>query len=335
MGLDTAPYDGNIRKHIIVRHGSVEAAPGTRTPEEEKTQMLKKLKGIGLLLITNFLIMITLGVVYVVLANFVLPAFGIDIRGSVDGTILLYAGILGFGGAFISLAFSKQFARAMLDCYQLTEPRTRAEEVVFQTVRELAQRLHVRMPEVWVYDAPDPNAFATGPTKNNAMVAVSTGLLENLKEEEIRSVLAHEMGHVWNGDMFTTTVLAGLMNTFVYFISMWVERFFRERDQAVLGIIAYYVLQIVLGILAMIVINWHSRRREFEADRFSGKAYGPAPMISALQSIQRYVEAAQMEYATHDALATMKISGNTGGLLSLFASHPPIEERIEALRRMA
>src|SRR5947209_11816657 len=145
--------------------------------------MLKNLKGIGLLLIANFLIMITLGVVYVVLANFVLPAFGIDIRGSVDGTILLYAGILGFGGAFISLAFSKQFARDMLDCYQLTEPRTRAEEVVFQTVRELAQRLHVRMPEVWVYDAPDPNAFATGPTKNNAMVAVSTGLLENRSEE--------------------------------------------------------------------------------------------------------------------------------------------------------
>src|SRR5207244_5850854 len=152
MGHDTTPYDGNIRKHIVVRHGSVEATPGTRTPEEEKTQMLKKLKGIGLLLITNFLIMITLGVVYVVLANCVLPAFGIDVRGSVDGTILLYAGILGFGGAFISLAFSKQFARAMLDCYQLTEAGTRAEEVVFQTVRELAQRLHVRMPEVWVYD---------------------------------------------------------------------------------------------------------------------------------------------------------------------------------------
>src|SRR5256712_12097729 len=118
MGLDNAPYDGNIRKHIIVRHGSVEAAPGTRTPEEEKTQMLKKWKGIGILLITNFLIMITLGVVYMVLANFVLPASGSVISGSVDGTVLLYVGPLGFGGAFISLAFSKQFARAILDCYQ-------------------------------------------------------------------------------------------------------------------------------------------------------------------------------------------------------------------------
>lgn len=297
--------------------------------------MLKKLKGIGLLLVANLLISITLYIVFQVLANVVLPAFGIDIRGSVNEYMLLYAGVLGFGGAFVSLAFSKQFARAMLDCYQVTAPKTRQEEVVFQTVRELAQRLHVQMPEVWIFDAPDPNAFATGPTKNNAMVAVSTGLLANLNEEEVRSVLAHEMGHVWNGDMFTTTVLAGLMNTFVYFIAMWVRRMFEARDQAGLGIITSIVLQIVLSILAMIVINWFSRRREFEADRFAGKAYGPAPMISALESIQRYVEAAQVEYSTQDALATMKISGGTGGWMNLFATHPPIEERIAALKRLA
>ena len=298
--------------------------------------MLKKLKGIGLLLIANLLISITLFIVFQVLANVVLPAFGIDIRGSVNEYIMVYAAVLGFGGAFLSLAFSKQMARTMLDdCYQVTEPRTRQEEVVFQTVRELSQRLHIQMPEVWVYNAPDPNAFATGPTKNNAMVAVSTGLLENLNEAEVRSVLAHEMGHVWNGDMFTTTVLAGLMNTFVYFIAMWVQRLFAERDQAVLGFVASIVLQIVLSILAMVVINWHSRRREFEADRFSGKAYGPAPMISALEGIQRHVEAAQVEYSTQDALATMKISGNSGGFMNLFATHPPIEERIAALRRLA
>lgn len=298
--------------------------------------MLKKLKGIGLLLLANLLISITLYIVFQVLANVVLPAFGIDIRGSVNEYMLLYAGVLGFGGAFISLAFSKQFARAMLDeCRQITEPQNRQEEVVFQTVRELAQRLHIEMPEVWIYEAPDPNAFATGPTKNNAMVAVSTGLLENMSEAEARSVLAHEMGHVWNGDMFTTTVLAGLMNTFVYFIAMWVRRLFEERDQAMLGFVVSIVLQIVLSILAMLVINWHSRKREFEADRFAGKAYGPAPMISALESIQRYVEAAQVEYSTQDALATMKISGGTGGWMNLFATHPPIEERIAALRRLA
>ena len=297
--------------------------------------MLKKMKGIGLLLVANILISITLYIVFQVLANVVLPAFGIDIRGSVNEYMLLYAGVLGFGGAFISLAFSKQFARAMLDCSQITEPKTRQEEVVFQTVRELAQRLHIQMPEVWLYDAPDPNAFATGPTKNNAMVAVSTGLLETLNEQEVRSVLAHEMGHVWNGDMFTTTILAGLMNTFVYFIAMWVRRMFEARDQAGFGIVASIVLQIVLSILAMIVINWFSRRREFEADKFSGKAYGPAPMISALESIHRYVETAQAEYASQDALATMKISGSAGGWMNLFATHPPIEERIAALKRLA
>ncbi len=295
--------------------------------------MLKKLKGIGLLLLANVLIFLTLSLTFPLIINVLLPAFGIDIRSSVNQTQLVWAMLIGFGGAFISLALSKQMARAMVGGYQITEPRTRPEEVVFQTVRELSQRLHIRMPEVWIYEAPDPNAFATGPTKNNAMVAVSTGLLENLNEEEVRSVLAHEMGHVWNGDMFTTTVLAGLMNTFVYFISNIIARHLAERNAA-LGLVSYFFLQIVLSFLAMIPICWFSRRREFEADRFAGKAYGPAPMISALQSIQRFVEAAQVEYSTQDALATMKISGGTGGWMNLFATHPPIEERISSLQRI-
>jgi heat shock protein HtpX len=297
--------------------------------------MFKKLKGIGLLIVANLLISITLFIVYQVLANVVLPAFGIDIRGSTNTSILIYAMVLGFGGAFISLLFSKQMARAMIDCRQVTQPTTREEQVVFRTVQELANRLHVKMPEVWLYEAPDPNAFATGPTKNNAMVAVSTGLLENMNEEEVRSVLAHEMGHVWNGDMFTITVLAGLLNTFVYFIAMWVQRLFEERDQAGLGFVISIVLQICLGILAMLVINWYSRRREFEADRFSAKAYGPAPMISALQSIGRFAEIAEKQNAFSDPLATMKISGDTGGWMRLFATHPPIAVRIAALRRFA
>jgi heat shock protein HtpX len=129
-------------------------------------------------------------------------------------------------------------------------------------------------------------------------------------------------------------VLAGLMNTFVYFISSFIARHLAERNAA-LGLVSYFFLQIVLSFLAMIPICWFSRRREFEADRFAGKAYGPAPMISALQSIQRFVEAAQVEYSTKDALATMKISGGTGGWMSLFATHPPIVERIAALQRIA
>ncbi|HZS12324.1 MAG TPA: zinc metalloprotease HtpX, partial [Nitrospirales bacterium] len=190
-------------------------------------------------------------------------------------------------------------------------------------------------PEVWVYESPDPNAFATGPTKNNSMVAVSTGLLENLKEQEVRAVLAHEMGHVYNGDMFTTTVLSGLMNTFVYFIALLARRFFAERDQEGLGIAVSLVLQIVLGILAMIPIMWWSRRREFGADAFSAKVYGRDSMISALHAIERWVTRAQMEPSTNqDPLATFKIAGKSHGMFRLFLSHPPIEERVAALQQV-
>lgn len=296
---------------------------------------MKWLKGIGLLLISNLLIGIALFVVFNVLAYVVLPAFGIDIRGSVNDMMLLYAFVLGMGGAFISLAFSKQMARMMLDCAQIVQPRNHAEQVIYGSVQEIAQRLHIKMPEVWVYDSPDPNAFATGPTKNNAMVAVSTGLLNNLNEKEVQAVLAHEMGHVFNGDMFTTTVLAGLMNTFVYFIAMWVRRIFAERDQAMLGFVVSIVLEIALGILAMLVINWHSRKREFSADAFSAKVYGKDAMIAALQGIDRWMSRAQMEHAPHDALATMKIAGKSGGMLNLFATHPPVEDRIAALQRLS
>jgi len=295
---------------------------------------MKWLKGIGLLLIANILIMVTLSITIPIVINVILPMFGIDVRGSVDLTSLVWAGMFGFGGAFISLAFSKQMARAMLDCQQITQPRSHAEQVVYGSVREIAQRLTITMPEVWVYNSPDPNAFATGPSKNNSMVAVSTGLLENLKEDEVKAVLAHEMGHVYNGDMFATTVLAGLMNTFVYYIAMWVRRFFAERDQAALGFGLSLVLQIIVSILASVVISWFSRRREFGADAFAAKVYGKDSMIGALRAIDRWVNRAQFQYSTQDALATMKISGNTGGFMSLFSTHPPLEVRIAALERL-
>jgi heat shock protein HtpX len=295
---------------------------------------MKWLKGVGLLLIANILIMVTLSITIPIVINMILPMFGIDVRGSVDLTSLVWAAMFGFGGAFISLAFSKQMARAMLDCQQITQPRSHAEQVVYGSVREIAQRLTITMPEVWVYNSPDPNAFATGPSKNNSMVAVSTGLLENLKEDEVKAVLAHEMGHVYNGDMFATTVLAGLMNTFVYYIAMWVRRFFAERDQAALGFGLSLVIQIIVSILASVVISWFSRRREFGADAFAAKVYGKDSMIGALRAIDRWVNRAQFQYSTQDALATMKISGNTGGFMSLFSTHPPLEVRIAALERL-
>jgi len=295
---------------------------------------MKWLKGIGLLLIANILIMVTLSITIPIVINVILPMFGIDVRGSVDLTSLVWAAMFGFGGAFISLAFSKQMARAMLDCQQITQPRSHAEQVVYGSVREIAQRLTITMPEVWVYNSPDPNAFATGPSKNNSMVAVSTGLLENLKEDEVKAVLAHEMGHVYNGDMFATTILAGLMNTFVYYIAMWVRRFFAERDQAALGFGLSLVLQVIVSILASVVISWFSRRREFGADAFAAKVYGKDSMIGALRAIDRWVNRAQFQYSTQDALATMKISGNAGGFMSLFSTHPPLEVRIAALERL-
>ncbi len=294
---------------------------------------MKKLKGIGLLLLSNVLIFITLSITFTILSEMVLPAFGIDLRGSIVHQDLLWAFVLGFGGAFISLAFSKQMARAMLDCRQITQPRHPAELLVYETVQKIANRLDIKMPEVWVYDSPDPNAFATGPSKNNSMVAVSTGLLNNLNEGEVRAVLAHEMGHVYNGDMFTTTILAGLMNTFVYFISRMVYRQVAERNP-MLGFGVYFFLQIVLSILAMIPISWWSRRREFSADKFAANTVGKEHMISALQAIDRWVKQVAYQYQTEDALATMKISGQTRGFMQVFSTHPPIEDRVAALRKL-
>lgn len=304
---------------------------------------MKWLKGIGLFLIANFLIYITLSFTANLLINVVLPAFGIDVRGVFNQQLLVWSLVIGFGGAFISLAFSKQMARAMLSCEQITQPRSHAEHVIYGSVQEIAQRLHMTMPEVWVYDSPDPNAFATGPSKNNSMVAVSTGLLQNLKEDEVKAVLAHEMGHVYNGDMFTTTVLSGLMNTFVYYISNFLAQIVgqphgdREEGNAgnpILAFVVYIFLQVVLSFLAMLVVSWHSRRREFGADAFAAKVYGKGAMISALESINRWVNRAQPDYGTQDPLATFKISGKTSGLMHLFATHPPMEERIAALQRL-
>ena len=303
---------------------------------------MKSLKGIGLLLIANLLIYLTLSITVRVLINVVLPAFGIDVRGAFSQELLVWSLVIGFGGAFISLLFSKQMARAMLDCTQITQPRTKAEQVIYGSVQEIAQRLHITMPEVWVYESVDPNAFATGPTKNNAMVAVSTGLLANLREDEVKAVLAHEMGHVFNGDMFSTTVLAGLMNTFVHYISNFVYQTVaqpqgdREEGQGspILGFAVYIFLQVVLSVLAMLVVSWYSRRREFAADAFSAKVYGKESMINALQGINRWVNRNQFEYSTQDAFATMKISGNTSAFMHLLATHPPIEERVAALQRL-
>ncbi len=299
---------------------------------------MKWSKGIFLLIITNLLIFFTLAITGSILIHVILPNFGIDLRGSVAIHEFAWAMVFGFGGAFISLFMSKWLAKRGMRMQQIVDPSTPKEKIVFNTVRELAQREGVKMPEVWVYWDDVPNAFATGPTRNNAMVAVSSGLAMNLSDAELTAVIAHEMGHVTNGDMMATTLLQGLMNTFVYFFARMISRPIMERNYW-MGFMVYMVLQFLLSILAMIPICWFSRRREFIADAYAARAVGATSMVTALQKIEalshQTLAAAQREEGmSEDALATMKIHGQTKGVAHLFATHPPTEARIAALRAL-
>ncbi len=308
---------------------------------------MRAFKGIFMLILTNLLVFLTLIISGNILIYFVLPAFGIDLRGSITSMQFGWAMVFGFGGAFISLLLSKPMAKRMYRMQQVTEPSTPKERLVYNTVQELAQRDGVKMPEVWVYLDETPNAFATGPGRNRSMVAVSSGLVNNLRDDEVKSVLAHEMGHVSGGDMVATTLLQGLMNTFVYFLAGIIARMVASagsRDgqmNFMLYFMVNMVLQILFSILAMVVVMWHSRRREFRADAHAAKHYGPEPMIRALQKIEAIAlrtepaeEPSGGGLAPQDALATMKIHGRPGKFSSLFASHPPTKARIVALRRI-
>ncbi len=293
---------------------------------------MRSFKGIGLLIITNLLIMFTLIISGNILINFILPQFGIDLRGSVATHEFAWALVFGFGGAFISLFMSKWLAKRGMRMQQVITPSTPKEKLVFDTVKQLAEREGIKMPEVWVYWDDAPNAFATGPTRNNAMIAVSSGLAMSMSDDELKAVLAHEMGHVTNGDMLATTLLQGLMNTFVYFVARMIARPIMERNYF-MGFMVYMALQFMLSILAMIPICWFSRRREFRADAYAAGAFGSQTMIHALQKLhalsQQNAVAHEGVHQQEDALATMKIYGGFSGL---FATHPPIEARIEALR---
>lgn len=299
---------------------------------------MRGLKGIFLLIITNVLIFATLAITGTILIEVVLPNFGIDLRGSVTTFDFAWAMVFGFGGAFISLFMSKFLAKRGMRMQQITSPSTPKEKVVYNTVAELAQSEGIKMPEVWVYWDDVPNAFATGPTRNNAMVAVSSGLAMNLTDDELKAVVAHEVGHVTNGDMMATTLLQGLMNTFVYFLARMISRPLMERNYW-LGFAVYMGLQMLLSVLAMIPICWFSRRREFRADAFAAHAVGAASMASALQKIealsQRTLSTEDREEGmSEDALATMKIHGQSKGFAHLFSTHPPTEARIAALKNL-
>jgi len=295
-------------------------------------------KGIFLLIITNLLVFFTLVISGNILIHLVLPSFGIDLRGSVATHDFAWALVFGFGGAFISLWLSKFFARRGMRMQQVVKPSTPKERLVFDTIRQLAEREGIKMPEVWVYWDDVPNAFATGPTRNSAMVAVSSGLVQNLSDEEVRAVLAHELGHVANGDMLAITLLQGLMNTFVYFLARMISRPVMERNRFA-GFMVYMALQFILSVLAMIPICWFSRRREFRADAYAASATGATPMIRALTRIDALAQQTlaarhRGEGMNEDALAMLKIHGQSGGIGHLFATHPPVETRIAALRSL-
>lgn len=249
--------------------------------------------------------------------------------------LLVFAALFGFGGAFISLMISKWTAKRMTGAQVIESPRTATEHWLVDTVRRQAHAAGIAMPEVAIYDAPDVNAFATGPSRNNALVAVSTGLLNAMNRDEAEAVLGHEITHVANGDMVTLTLIQGVVNTFVIFLSRVIGHtvdkvvFKNERGNGMAFWITTIVAELVLGILASIIVMWFSRQREFRADAGGATLAGRPKMIAALQRLQQTARQPHLQ----DQLAAFGIAGGIGhGIKKLFMSHPPLEERIAALR---
>jgi heat shock protein HtpX len=289
-------------------------------------------KRIGLLIATNFAILAVLSVVLKVLEG--LGVFGEAGVWQQYGPLLVMAGMFGFGGAFISLFISKWVAKWTTGAQVISSPRNADEAWLLETVRRQAERVGIKMPEVAVYDAPEMNAFATGPSRNNSLVAVSTGLLRSMRREEVEAVLGHEVAHVANGDMVTLTLIQGVLNTFVIFLSRVVGNIvdgFLRRDEESSGPgIGYWitviVAEIAFGILAHIIVAWFSRRREFRADAGGASLAGTPAMMNALRRLGRNSESTLPE-----SVAAFGISGRRR-ISALFSSHPPIEERIARLQ---
>jgi heat shock protein HtpX len=289
------------------------------------------MKRIVLFLATNIAIMLVLSITVSLLG-----LTGFHGAGGLDLTKLLgFSAVMGFGGAFISLWISKPMAKWTTGAKVIEQPRNEVERWLFSTVQTLAQRANIPMPEVAIYDG-EPNAFATGPSKSNSLVAVSTGLLHSMTREEAEAVLAHEVAHVANGDMVTLTLIQGVVNTFVFFLARivgsLVDNFLRSRseDESSGPGMGYYitvfVMEITLGILASIIVMYFSRQREFRADRGAAELMrSRTPMINALRRL-----GGMQSGELPSNMATSGIS-NKGGVMELFSSHPPIQARIEAL----
>ncbi len=285
-------------------------------------------KRIALFLATNLAVLLVFSVVMAV--------FGIDPR--TNAGLLVMAVLFGFGGSLISLLSSKWIAKMTTRAHVIQEPRSEVERWLVQTVRRQAEASGIGMPEVAIYDAPEINAFATGANRNNALVAVSTGLLRAMDRDEAEAVLAHEVSHVANGDMITMALLQGVLNTFVIVLARLVGRVVDgflggQREDGSVGIgyyLSVFVLDMVFGVLASVIAMWFSRHREFRADAGGAKLAGSRKMIAALERLS-------MTYGTSTLpkqVQAFGISGGVGhGLRRLFLSHPPLEERIAALRQ--
>ncbi|MDA9128925.1 protease HtpX [Candidatus Gracilibacteria bacterium] len=296
------------------------------------------LKRFGLFALTNIAVILLFSIILFAIERI----FGIDI-GAASGQsymgLLIYAALFGFIGAFFSLSISRWSAKKAYGIVPFSEEEVHKlngkEKLVYETVREIAVNHGINTPEVGIYQATDPNAFATGPSKNKSLVAVSTGLLGHMNEQEIEGVVAHEMAHVLNGDMVTMTLLQGVMNTFVIFFARIAAEFINSRTDGKLGnwgyLGVYLLLQIVLGVLASLVVNAFSRHREFKADEGSSRYVGKEKMIAALKSLQNMKS---MQPNNVGKMATMQINTQTdGGVKRFFMTHPALEKRIENLEK--
>ena len=288
------------------------------------------LKRLSLLILTNLAVLVLLGTVGTLLMAY----FGISL-GSNAG-LLFFAAVIGFGGAFVSLAISKWMAKRSMGVQVIEQPRNEAERWLLETVTRQAAAAGIKTPEVGFYDAPEINAFATGPSRNNALVAVSSGLLRAMSRDEAEAVIGHEVSHVANGDMVTMALIQGVVNTFVIFLSRVVGR---AIDAAISGNrdggpgLAYFgivmVLDMVFGLLASIVVMWFSRHREFRADAGGAQLAGRPKMIAALEKLGQTYGASTLP----SSIRAFGISGGVAhGLRKLFMTHPPLAERIQRLR---
>ena len=288
------------------------------------------MKRIFLLVVTNFAVLAVLSVTMQLLGvdRMLEQDTGLNLQG-----LLLMAAIFGFGGSFISLAISKWMAKMATGAQVIEVPSNTTERWLVDTVKRQAEKAGIGLPDVAIYDAPEINAFATGWNRNDALVAVSSGLLQNMTREEAEAVLGHEISHVANGDMVTLTLIQGVLNTFVIFLSrvvgFLVDRVLlkNERGYGVGFMVTTFVAQIVLGILASIIVMWFSRWREFRADAGGAALAGRDKMIAALERLKLNQEQSQLPAQ----ISAFGISGG-GGWMRLLMSHPPLDERIAVLR---